>query len=304
MKHEPLVSIVIATYNRAWCITRAVDSVLKQTYPNYEIVIVDDGSTDDTEGVVRGLGSDKIRYFKFEKNQGQMPAKDFGIKQCEGEWIIILDSDNEMVEHCIETFVKKIDALESDRIKMLVANVHDTGVGGKRVDPYWEKRFSLSPVVDFDTLICHRGFGELFHCTHRSVFEKVPFLTRSRRNTQIIWYKCYRYTDIFYFDDVLSIYHTDGDDRITNNRSKDAMYWVDGMQEFIDEFEKDIVSRCPRQMAFYLKSLAIYFYYTGDKKQFYATLIKALGYDKTNIALWVYMVLGLSPKLFDKFVNR
>jgi glycosyltransferase involved in cell wall biosynthesis len=92
---KPLVSIVIPTYNRAVTITRAINSVLKQTYQNFEIIVVDDGSNDNTEEIVSYFSDNRIRYIRHTTKQGGSAARNSGIKLVEGEYIAFLDSDDE-----------------------------------------------------------------------------------------------------------------------------------------------------------------------------------------------------------------
>jgi len=90
-----LVSVVIPTYNRAALVTGAIRSVLSQTYENFEIIVVDDGSDDDTEARIRSeFGGDaRVRYFK-QTNGGVSSARNFGIRESRGEFIALLDSDD------------------------------------------------------------------------------------------------------------------------------------------------------------------------------------------------------------------
>ena len=89
---HPLVSVVIPTFNRAKVVTRAIDSVLEQTYRNCEVIVVDDGSTDDTADVLRSY-KDKIVYIQ-QKNAGPSAARNRGIRESKGEFIAFLDSDD------------------------------------------------------------------------------------------------------------------------------------------------------------------------------------------------------------------
>ena len=94
---EEMVSIIIPTYNREKYIERAVQSILRQTYDKYEIIIVDDGSTDHTWEIIRMLEEkdDRIRYIKLDKNQGPAHARNVGMKEVKYEYIAFLDSDDE-----------------------------------------------------------------------------------------------------------------------------------------------------------------------------------------------------------------
>jgi len=91
------VSVVIPTFNRAALVERAVHSVLTQTYSDIEVLIVDDGSTDNTGAVLRSLAHEdsRIRYLHHERNQGAQPARNTGCLAANGEYIAFLDSDNE-----------------------------------------------------------------------------------------------------------------------------------------------------------------------------------------------------------------
>ncbi len=88
----PNVSVIIPTYNRAEYVTQAIDSVLAQTYTDYEIIVVDDGSTDNTREVLEPY-MDKITY-KYQENSGVSAARNIGIRASLGQWIAFLDSDD------------------------------------------------------------------------------------------------------------------------------------------------------------------------------------------------------------------
>jgi len=108
-------SIIIPTYNRAEFISKTIESVLNQTYVDFEIIVVDDGSTDNTEEIVLSTKDDRIRYYK-KKNEERAVARNFGINKATGEYITFLDSDDLFYKnHLAEAynFIKKenIDVL-------------------------------------------------------------------------------------------------------------------------------------------------------------------------------------------------
>ena len=86
-------SIIIPTYNRANSIGKVIDSILFQSYPNFEILIIDDGSTDTTSDVVGTYSDIRIRYFK-KWNEERAAARNFGVKLAKGDYITFLDSDD------------------------------------------------------------------------------------------------------------------------------------------------------------------------------------------------------------------
>jgi glycosyltransferase involved in cell wall biosynthesis len=105
-KEKPTVSVVIPTYNRAHLIGRVIDGVLDQTYEDFEIIVVDDGSSDNTEEVVRSLKDKRIRYIRHEKNKGAPAARNTGIRTANGEYIAFQDSDDEWVPEKLEKQMK------------------------------------------------------------------------------------------------------------------------------------------------------------------------------------------------------
>ena len=112
VKDSPTVSVIIPTYNRAHLLGRAVQSVLNQSYQDFEIIVVDDGSTDDTEEVIKEFQEQdkRIRYIRHEKNKGGSAARDTGIKAARGEYIAFQDSDDEWF---LEKLEKQMKAFEN-----------------------------------------------------------------------------------------------------------------------------------------------------------------------------------------------
>ena len=95
----PFFSIIIPTYNRAHIIHRPIDSIIAQTFTDWELIIVDDGSTDHTQAIVDSYNDSRIKYI-WQENQERSSARNHGIKLAKGEWICFQDSDDEYLpEH-------------------------------------------------------------------------------------------------------------------------------------------------------------------------------------------------------------
>ena len=96
------ISVVTPTYNRAHLVARAIRSVLNQAYQDFELIVVDDASTDNTEPVVRGFRDPRIRYVRHNENRGGSAARNTGIELCQGEYIAFLDADDEWLPGKLE----------------------------------------------------------------------------------------------------------------------------------------------------------------------------------------------------------
>jgi glycosyltransferase involved in cell wall biosynthesis len=105
----PLISVIIPTYNRAHTLGRAVKSALAQTFTDFELMIVDDGSTDNTGEVARSFADARIHYLKHARNLGASAARNTGIKSSRGRYISFLDSDDEWTASILQEQLDVID---------------------------------------------------------------------------------------------------------------------------------------------------------------------------------------------------
>lgn len=127
----PFISAVIPTFNRLGMVERAVRSVLAQTYPSFECIVVDDGSTDNTFQALQQEFGDRIRLFKKE-NGGVSSARNLGIQESRGEWIAFLDSDDEWFPAKLERQMAHVKAHPACRI---VQTTEQWTRQGRRVNP-------------------------------------------------------------------------------------------------------------------------------------------------------------------------
>lgn len=104
-------SVLIPVYNRAACVRECIDSILAQTFPDYEIIAIDDGSTDGTQEVLRSYG-DRIKVLK-QDNQGPEIARNLGAVHAGGEYLAFLDSDDLICPWTLATYDRVIEACES-----------------------------------------------------------------------------------------------------------------------------------------------------------------------------------------------
>lgn len=90
----PYFSLIMPTKNRAYLISKSIESAINQTFNDWELIIIDDHSTDKTAETVKSYQDPRIKYYRLTKGTGPSAARDFGIKKARGEWIVLTDSDD------------------------------------------------------------------------------------------------------------------------------------------------------------------------------------------------------------------
>lgn len=103
MTDKPFISVVIPLYNKEKCIAQSLQSVLNQSHTDFEIVVVDDGSTDKSVEIVEGIEDARLKLFK-QPNAGPSKARNTGVGHASGEWIVFLDADDELLPNALSIF--------------------------------------------------------------------------------------------------------------------------------------------------------------------------------------------------------
>jgi glycosyltransferase involved in cell wall biosynthesis len=140
MKTKPLVSVIIPTYNRAFEVHHAIESVLNQNYPNIQLIVVDDGSADETPKVISNYP--QVEYH-FQKNQGQAAARNTGLQYTKGTFIASLDSDDTWGPDFLDECVGK---MENEQLDFVFANWNQSSKAGDWTD-FLEHHGPLKPYV-------------------------------------------------------------------------------------------------------------------------------------------------------------
>lgn len=149
----PKISVIIPTYNRSDLLREAIASVLIQSCQDFEVVVVDDGSTDDTRAVVRSFNSPKISYF-FQENCGRSAARNTGIRLAGGEYIAFLDSDDIFMPNKLELQAGFLD--ENDSYGMVYSYAKNVDEDGQYLTHHYDG--DLSGVIYPDMLFIKNNF--------------------------------------------------------------------------------------------------------------------------------------------------
>lgn len=144
----PPVTVVIPAYNRAGSIALAIESVLRQSWGAFELLVVDDGSTDGTQDVVRGIADPRLRLIETPRNMGASAARNLGIEEARGDWVAFQDSDDEWLPLKLEKQMARLLAPGADHVAaycgmMILGEPHgpetetETGAPGRLVARYY-----------------------------------------------------------------------------------------------------------------------------------------------------------------------
>lgn len=173
----PLVSVVIPTYNYGHCVAEAVESALTQTYPNVEVIVVDDGSTDDTRARLAPYG-DRIRYI-YQPNAGLSAARNTGIRAARGSYIALLDSDDAFHPRKLEL---QMGYLTGHPEIPFLATDH---LGGPTCPP-WSPPPDAPPVhrVKQEELVIKTRFGSCGVVVRKDCFDQVGLFDESLRSVE------------------------------------------------------------------------------------------------------------------------
>jgi glycosyltransferase involved in cell wall biosynthesis len=168
----PTVSVIIPAYNRAETISRAINSVLGQSFKDIEIIVVDDGSTDGTSDVVQQIGDARIQIIHQTHNQGAAAARNAGMKSARGKYIAWLDSDDEWLPDKLK--------IQLAAFEQAAPNQKASYTASERIDQRFGSRVYIPQCPDRKKLFlgCDLGPGSTL-LFERSVLEKVGYLDPS-----------------------------------------------------------------------------------------------------------------------------
>lgn len=166
------VSVVVPTYNRCRYLKRALRSVYAQSYSPYEVIVIDDGSSDATTAMVQKQFPG-VKYF-FQSNKGVSAARNLGIKQAKGDWIAFLDSDDEWLPSKLQLQVESL----KDQSDKKVCHTEEVWIRhGRRINPMHKHRKSGGWIFRQCLPLCVMSPSSIM--LHRSIFETVGMFDES-----------------------------------------------------------------------------------------------------------------------------
>lgn len=201
----PFFSVVITTYNRERIVRRCVDSCLAQTFADFEVVVVDDASGDGTVAALEGYDEPRLRIVVHDRNRGINPARHTGTEAARGEWIVVLDSDWELLPNALERLREAIAGLPEDvRVLRFRLRWDDGSVTPELVPPApfgYEGRIRWAE---------EEGGNDAGRCIKATVFEATPYFADRRGAMEALFeLDLARAERTLCLDEVLGLEHSD-----------------------------------------------------------------------------------------------
>ncbi len=178
-RQSPLVSVIIPAYNRASTVQKAVESVLAQSYDHLEVLLIDDGSTDETAAVVQSIQDPRLRYI-YQQNAGACAARNHGVSLAKGEYIAFHDSDDHWHPDKLE---KQMQVLQQTGADAVVCKMNRFGVAGGVIQ--CPKRVGEGFISVKDDLF---GIGTQTILAKRAVPEQILFRPEMPRYQDLEWF--------------------------------------------------------------------------------------------------------------------
>lgn len=209
MTQAPFFSIIIPTYNRANLIGKAIQSVIGQTYPEWELIIIDDGSTDSTNEVVAAISDSRIRYV-YQTNQERCAARNLGIAQARGKYICFLDSDDYYLPERLQLLHNELSFRQFPIELFYTPMLHEQN--GQRVQmPEEVPRSSVYDKIALSVIHSQQV------CGAAEIFKEFQFDIRFYISEDMeLWLRIARKYKITFLKDQYSIVVVDHEDRSVN----------------------------------------------------------------------------------------
>lgn len=296
---DPAFSIVITTYNRARIVCRCIDSALAQSFGDFEVVVVDDGSGDDTQAVLAERYDDpRLRLVAHEANRGINPSRHTGASNARGEWVVVVDSDDELRPNALERLHELIAELPDDIRVLRSRQLHDDGhvtPGFVPDGPYgYEGRIRWAEA---------EGGNDAARCLQRAVFVETPYIDGRRGAMELLFELnlAERETSLC-VEDVLTEVHADAPDSwlraagtadVVPRLQREAadMLWM--AEETLRRHGEALRRWGPCQYVTVLRIGATQAFILGQRRLGARYSLQALRHKPLAPAAWITLLLGL-----------
>lgn len=292
----PKASVILPTYNRAPFIGRAIQSVLNQTYKDFELIIVDDGSIDDTEKVVKSFSDGRIYYVKHEINKGAAAARNTALRLAKGEFIAFQDSDDECLPEKLEKQINKFNKVQN--------SVGVVYCGHSTISERTNRAIFQSVPVEkgnvYNIMLWRCITTTTALLIKRVCFEKVGLFDETLPSCQD-WDMLIRISKYYEFDfipDILAKIYVHGDQISTNLDTR-----IKGNEKMLEKYKVEL-SEDSSYLSRFLIGLFLRNCMAGKAKQGRKHLINALKLKPVQVKGYIHLSLSvLIPWIYRKILK-
>lgn len=214
-----LVSIIMPSYNTAKYISASIRSVLNQTYTNWELLIVDDHSTDNTDEVIQPFLTDsRIKYLKNKKNSGAAVSRNRALKEAKGEWIAFLDSDDLWMPQKLQ---KQVQFMQRNNYHFSYTNYAEIDTAGKKtgVKITGPKKITKAGMFNY----CWPGCLTVMY--DAKAVGLIQIADIKKNNDYALWLKVCQKADCYLLEEELALYRRGRTGSVSTQSIKTMIGW-------------------------------------------------------------------------------
>ena len=213
-----LVSIIMPSYNTAPYIAESIQSVIDQTYKDWELIIVDDCSTDNTDEVITSLHDERIRYFKNKKNGGAAVSRNKALRKAKGKWIAFLDSDDLWNPKKLE---KQIEFMKENGYDFSYTNYEEIDADGNKtgVRVTGPKKITKTGMYNY----CWPGCLTVMYDANEIGLIQIKDIKKN--NDYAMWLKVCKKADCYLLNEVLAQYRKGRAGSVSTQSIKTMIGW-------------------------------------------------------------------------------
>lgn len=286
----PFFSVIIPTYNRAAQLHTPVESVLRQTFSSWELIIIDDGSTDNTKEIIEGYTDKRIRYI-FQPNQERSAARNNGIAHAAGNYICFLDSDDYYLPEHLASFSQKIKECGSPAAVFYCNTIED--VDG-RLLPFTPPVAQAANNVEWVML---NTLGSPRVCAHRDVFKKELFNPAITVGEDVdLWARVLKEFPLIHNDAATVVFVTHPGRTVGSEKSYLAS--LQNVQRIFRNDKEKLISESTRAVALSNAYLRIAQYYAAQQRNMQSlkyALYSLLRFPNHRAKEKIYLALKVFP---------
>jgi glycosyltransferase involved in cell wall biosynthesis len=291
------ISVVMPTHNRADFLGKSIDSVLSQTYEDFEIIVIDNNSTDNTEEILKKYKDRRIKYVRNNENRGAGGARNQGIGLAEGSYITFLDSDDQLLPTKFEKQLTKLHTLPNNCGLVYCGFCYVSNQTSKPVKYVFPKFYGNV----YDDVIEKNLFPIHAPIIKKECFERCGMFdtTLAACEDWDLWIRFAKYYEFAFVPEILAKYTIHG-----QQKSIDIKSTIMAMESIVEKYQSELHER-PRALANRLKRIASLYCLNDKPVEGRKYFIASIRSNPFHYGTYVHLCLSLfSSRIHKKIINR